>query len=183
MIVVIYFAAQLVVSRRYDMFDLQYIKLAGERNKKAVELKPSLNRGTETARARLTEDLRFDIDIDGIKISADVPQKYGGNGNTPGSSAHALSSIICCTMVGYLMKFAERNIPIEGIDVEVQADWDKDISNGYTGLRYTVSVESSAPEEDIRRAIEDNNETSFGLAIIQQPVDAHCEVRISKPAA
>lgn len=165
------------------MFDLQNIRLAAERNKKAVELKPALRRGTETARARLTEGMRFDIDVDGIKISADVPQKYGGNGQTPGSGAHALSSIICCTMVGYLIRFAERGIPISGLGIEVQGDWDKTISNGYTGVRYTVDVESSAPEEDVRRAIEDNNANSFGLAIIEQPIEAHCEVRVTKPAA
>lgn len=165
------------------MFDLQNIKLAAQRNKKAIELKPSLKRGTETARARLSEGLRFDIDVDGIKIPAEVPQKYGGNGKTAGSGAHALASIICCAMVGYLVRFAERDIPVSGLGIEVQADWDKDVTNGYADLRYTVEVESSAPEEDVRRAIADNNETSFGLAVMQNPIEAHCEVRVTNPAA
>ncbi len=165
------------------MIDLQNIKLASERNKKAVELKPSLNRGTETARAQLTEGMRFDIDVDGVKVSADVPQKYGGKGETPGSGAHALSSIICCAMVGYLIRFAERGIPISGLGIEVKGDWDKTISNGYTSVRYQVDVESSAPEEDVRKAIEDNNRTSFGLAVIEQPIETRCEVRVTKPAA
>ena len=165
------------------MFDLQNIKLAAERSKKAVELKPSLNRGTETAKARLTDDLRFDIDLGDYTISAAVPKKYGGNGDTPGAGAHALASIICCTMVGYLVRFAERGVSVSGLGIEVEADWDKAISNAYTGIRFKVEVESSAPEAVVRQAIEDNNATSFGLAIFEQPVEAHCEVHVTKPAA
>ena len=164
------------------MFDLQNIKLTAERNRKAVELKPSLGRGTDTARAWLSEDFRFDIDFDGVKISAELPQHYGGNGTGAGASAHALSTIICCTMVGYLIRFAERDIPISGLGREVQGDWDKSAANGYTGLRYIVTVESSAPEEDIRQAIEENDAGSFGLAVIKDPVKTHREVRITAPA-
>ncbi len=61
------------------MFDQQNIKPAAERNQKAVALKPSSNRGTEPAKAQLTDGFRFDIDIDGIKIETDDPHKYGGN--------------------------------------------------------------------------------------------------------
>ncbi len=165
------------------MFDLQNIKLAAERNKKAVELKSSLSSGTEIATAQLTDGLKFDIDLGDFKISGDVPRKFGGNGETPSAGAHALSSIICCAMVGYLIKFAERGIPVSGLGIEVQADWDKTISSAYTDIRYKVDVESSAPEEAVRQAIEDNNATSFGLAIFEQPIETHCEVRVTKPAA
>ena len=164
------------------MFDLQNIRLATERNNKAVELKPSLAKGTDTARAQLSKDMRFDIDVNGIKISAEVPQQYGGNGTTPGSSAHALSSIICCTMVGYLIKFAEKNIPVSGLGIEVKGDWDKAIKYGYTGVRYLVTVDSNAPEVDIQQAIAESDASSFGLAVIQQPIETRREVRVTAAA-
>jgi uncharacterized OsmC-like protein len=165
------------------MFDLQNIKLATERSNKAVELKPSLARCTEIAKAQLGEDMRFDIDVDGVKIKADVPKKYGGNGTTPGPSAHALSSLIICALVGYLMKFAEKDIPITGIGMEVQADSDSAAKNEYTDVRYIVNVESDAPEEDIQRAIAESDSASFGLALFQRPVNTHREVRITAGAS
>lgn len=165
------------------MFDLQNIKLAAERSKKAVELKPSLARCTEIAKAQLGENMRFDIDVDGVKIKADVPKKYGGNGTTPGPSAHALSALIICALVGYLMKFAEKDIPITGIGMEVQADSDSTVKYEYTDVRYIVTVESDAPEEDIQRAIEESDNASFGLALFQRPVNTHREVRITACAS
>ena len=45
-------------------------------------------------------------------------------------------------MVGYLIKFAEKNIPVSGLGIEVQGDWDKAIKYGYTGVRYLVTVDS-----------------------------------------
>jgi uncharacterized OsmC-like protein len=161
------------------MFDLQNIKCAAVRNKKAVELKPSLAQCTEIAKAQLGEDMRFDIDVDGIQIRADVPKKYGGNGTMPGPSAHALSSFIICLLVGYLVKFAEKDIPITGIGMEVQADSDSAVKREYTDVRYIVTVDSDAPEEDIQRAIEESDSASFGLALFQQPVNTHREVRIT----
>ena len=131
------------------MFDLHNIKHAAERNKKAVQLKPTLAQGTNTAKAQLSKDLRFDIDVDGVKISAEVPQQYGGNGTGAGSSSHVLASLICCTMVCYLIKFAEKGIPVNDLGMEVKGDWDKTKTNGYTGVRYVVNVDSDAPEEKI----------------------------------
>lgn len=175
----LYYATQLPVFRRCDMIDLQNIKLAMERNRKAVELKPSLARGTEIAKAQLREDMHFDIDVDGVKITAEVPTKYGGNGTSPGSSAYAMSSLICCLLVGYLAEFAKRDIPISGLGIEVQADSDSAIKREYTDVRYIVTVESDAPEEEIQSAIEDNDAASFGLAVFQQPVNARREVRVT----
>jgi len=164
------------------MLDLQNIKLATERSKKAIELKPSLARCTEIAKTQLGENMRFDIDVDGVKIKADVPKKYGGNGMTPGPSAHALSSFIICLLVGYLMKFAEKDIPITGIGMEVQADSDSAVKREYTDVRYIVTVDSDAPEETIQRAIEESDSASFGLALFQRPVNTHREVRITAAA-
>lgn len=161
------------------MFDLNNIKHAAERNKKVVRLKPALTRGTETAKARLDKDMRFDIDVDGVKISAEVPQQYGGNGTGAGSSAHTLASLINCAMVCYLIKFAEKGIPLTGLGMEVKGDWDKAETNGYTGVRYIVNVESDAPEEEIQQAIEEAESISFGLAVLQQPVKTHREVHIT----
>lgn len=161
------------------MFDLNSIKHAAERNRKAVQMKPALAKCTYTARAQLGKDLHFDIDVDGVKISAEVPQLYGGNGNGAGSSAHALASLICCSMVGYLIKFAEKDIPVRGLGMEVNGDLDNTKQYGYTGVRYVVNIDSDAPEEEIRQAIEEADAESFGLAVLQQPVKTRREVRIT----
>jgi uncharacterized OsmC-like protein len=77
------------------------------------------------------------------------------------------------------VKFAEKDIPITGIGMEVQADYDSAVKREYTDVRYIVTVDRDAPEEDIQRAIEESDSASFGLALFQQPVNTHREVRIT----
>ena len=161
------------------MFDLQNIKLASERNRKAVQLQPSLSRGSFTAKSKLSEDLSFDIDVDGVRISAEVPKHYGGKGVGPGSAAHAISSLICCAMVGYLIKFAEKDIPVSGLGMEVHGDWDESQKAEFTELRYIVNVDSEAPEQDIQQAIAEADAESFGLANFQQRVATHRQVHVT----
>lgn len=160
------------------MFDLQNMMLAKERMSEALKRRPSLAQTTQTAKSRMTNDLRFDIDVDGCKVVAEVPVHYGGNGKTPGSGAYALSSLISCLAVGYLMRFAERELPVSGLEIEVQADSDPAVAPEYTDVRYLVTVESDAPEADIISAMDANDSTSFGLAMFQRPVNTHREVNI-----
>jgi uncharacterized OsmC-like protein len=160
------------------MFDLQNMMLAKERVARAVKLRPSLAQTTEIAKARMDNDLRFDIDVDGCKVRAEVPVQYGGNGTAPGAGAYALSSLISCLAVGYLMRFAERDLPVSGLEIEVQADHDSALQSEYTDVRYIVTVESDAPEAEIISALDENDANSFGLAMFQRPVNTHREVHV-----
>ena len=53
-------------------------------------------------------------------------------------------------------------VPIDGLSVEMEADidfrgllgHDKSVRNGFTDIRYTVTIESPAPEEKVRRCKE-----------------------------
>ena len=62
---------------------------------------------------------------------------------------------------------AKLSVPIEAIEVEVEADYDvrgfyglADLPPGYLEVRYRVKIESDAPEEAIRRVLNEG--------------DAHC---------
>jgi uncharacterized OsmC-like protein len=57
---------------------------------------------------------------------------------------------------------ARLGVPIESLDVEVEADYDRrgelgvsdEVPPGYTQVRYSVSVTSPAPEEQVRNVID-----------------------------
>ena len=60
------------------------------------------------------------------------------------------------------MMAAQRTIPVSSLEVEVQADYDDGallgttkVAPGYSEVRYTVTIESNAPEEDVLKMIND----------------------------
>ena len=162
------------------MFDLSQIKATSTRNRKAVELRPSLARGTQIAKATMGENLRCDIDVDGVKVCVQMPEYCGGKGGTPGPGVHALSALLSCLTIGYVMKFAELDLPLSGVSVEAHADYDSS-NTPYSGIRYSVTIESEAPEEEIMRAIDEGDAHSYGLGIFRCPISMQRDVRITSP--
>jgi uncharacterized OsmC-like protein len=56
---------------------------------------------------------------------------------------------------------AHLGVPIEGVEVEIHADFDargqhavEGIPAGYSEIRYHVRIKSAAPENDVRRVVE-----------------------------
>ena len=85
------------------------------------------------------------------------------------------------------MRAACLGIPIEALTVDVEADYDDgalfgtadDVPPGYTQVRYTVTVESSAPEVDIVRMLDEADARSPYLDVFRraQPCVRRIHVR------
>jgi uncharacterized OsmC-like protein len=158
------------------MKDRARIKTALERNKKAVSLRPALGRGTAVTRVNIREGLLCEVEDGPWKLTADYSEKNGGRGQGPDPGVFGRSALGSCLAMGYVLWAAECDLPLDGVSVEVQADYDAaghyGLSNapcGYGEIRYTVSIESSAPEEDVRRMIEEADKHSSYLELFRDP--------------
>ena len=67
-----------------------------------------------------------------------------------------------CLTSGIAANAALFNVPIEALSIEMEADidfrgllgHDKSVRNGFTDIRYTVTIQSPASEEQVRRCKE-----------------------------
>jgi uncharacterized OsmC-like protein len=84
---------------------------------------------------------------------------------------------------------ARLGIPIASLEVEVQADFDargelgvsESVRPGYLAMRYIVTVESSAPSEDITRMLDAADRCSSWRDDIAHGVPLTREVRVLAP--
>src|ERR1022692_1791256 len=138
------------------MNDINKIKTAVERSKKALALKPALGKGTGSSKACITNGLTCEIQEDSWKFIADMPESVGGNSKGPTPGVYGRAALGSCLAIGYMMKAAEMNVVINHLEVEVRADYDdgallgtaeKNIPPGYLEVRYSVNIESDAPKE------------------------------------
>ncbi len=167
------------------MADSKTIKRAYERNKKLLSIKPSKGQYTTTTRVRLYDGTSCEIEHGPWKFTADVGKTEGGNDAGPGPSVLERAALGSCLAIGYAKYAAVLGVPIDDLKVEVEADVDArgtfgigGVAPGYKGMRYRVTIESAAPEEAIRKVIDEADAHSPVLYNMIHPVGIEREINI-----
>lgn len=144
------------------MADAETIRTTIERSIKALTLRPTMGLKTAVSRTRTRDGLTCDIEEGRWKLTADLGESAGGNARGPDPGVLGRAALGSCLAMGYVIWGAVRGVPIAGVEVEVQADFDLgaqygvgEAPPGYTEVRYTVSIESDAPEVDVMRVVEE----------------------------
>jgi len=167
------------------MSETEKIKVAIERSIKALTLKPSLGLGTGKSKTRIKNGLTCEIREGNWKFLADMPESVGGNAQGPTPGVYGRAALGSCLAIGYMMKAATMNIPITMLEVEVQADYDdgallgtSNVAPGYLEVRYTITIESDAAEQDILKMIDDADHHSPYLDVFSRGQNCKREVHI-----
>lgn len=160
------------------MSETEKIRNALVRCKKAFTLKPAMGRETAISTIRMGNGLSCEINEGNWKFSVDMPEGIGGNNTAPTPGVYGRAALGSCLAIGYMMKAAELNIPIKNLEVEIQADFDdgallgtadKNIPPGYLEVRYTITIESDAPEETIMQMLDEGDKHSPYLDVFSRP--------------
>lgn len=161
------------------------IKTVLDRNAKALELRPAIGRNTAVTKVRLVDGLACEVEEGNWKLQVDMSVKSGGAGSAPNPGVYGRASLGSCLAVGYAMWAARMEVPIRSLEVEIQADFDTRAEYavaggraGYEQVRCIVTVDSSAPAEEIHRVIQTANAGSSYLHIWCDPQDVRMDVRI-----
>jgi uncharacterized OsmC-like protein len=111
-------------------------------------------------------------------VTADAPPGLGGVDAAPAAVEMLLAALAGCLTSGIAANAALFDVPIDALDVDLQADidlrgvfgHDKSVRNGFTDIRYTVTIQSPAPEEKVRRCKETIDRKSPVLDALTTPV-------------
>lgn len=150
------------------MAENEKIRSAIERVTTALSQRPSFGLGTGISKTTVTNGLTCQIQEGNWKFTADMPEQVGGNAAGPVPGVFGRAALGSCLAIGYMMRAAQLGISINALEVEVQADYDDgalfgtipDTPPGYLEVRYSVTVDSDAPEEDIMRVLNEADEHS-----------------------
>jgi len=169
------------------MSDTKKLITAHERVKKLLTIKPEKGQYTTTTKVRVRDGTTCDIEHKHWTFKADVGKEEGGNDAGPGPSVLQRGALGSCLAIGYAKYAAVLDVPINGIEVDVEADVDArgtygldGVEPGYKGLRYKVFIDSPAPEEKIMEVIEEADKHSPLLADFVNPVEVERDVHLVK---
>ena len=154
------------------------IRTAFDRATRAMRLRDSIGRGTATTRVTMTEG-----------FTVDMSEKGGGDGRGPDPGVMGRTALGTCLAIAYRQWLIQCEVPLERLEVEIQADYDArgeygvtDGSPAYEEIRYVVTVESDAPEEQIIHGLDEAEKHCTYLVIFREPQRVVRDVRIATPA-
>lgn len=166
------------------------IKVALERNVKAVTLRPSVGQGTAVTKVKWRGGLTCDVEEGPWKLVVSMTEKYGGENAGPNPGVYGRTALGSCLAIGYSMWASRLGIPLRGLEVEVHADYDvrgelaveSSVRPGYSAIRLVVTVDSDAPEEDVLHLLDTADRYSSWLDDLRNPVPVTREVRFTSHA-
>jgi uncharacterized OsmC-like protein len=172
------------------MTHVQRIKAAYEGALEAIGKDFAAGRGTAVTTVRVRDGLTCDIEDGAWKLVGDEMEGDGGNGLGPDPGVFGRAALGSCLAIGYMTLAAVRGVPVAALEVVVEADYDAagmlgldpNAPPGWTAVRYTVHVESDAPESDVLAVIDEADRHSSILYGFTHPLSVTCEVKLSAPA-
>lgn len=165
------------------MSNQKTLKESFERTKKLLTIKPEKGQYTTTTKIRVREGTTCEVEHKHWKFLSDVGVTEGGNDAGPGPSVLQRGALGSCLAIGYIKWAAYMDVPLNGVEVEIEADVDArgtygmdGVDPGYQGLRYRVFIDSEAPEEEVMHVIEQADKHSPLLVDFKRPLEVEREV-------
>jgi uncharacterized OsmC-like protein len=167
--------------------DNDQIRTILERNVKAVSLRPAVGQNTARTKVKLKPGLECEVTEGQWTLTIAMSEKSGGTGAGPNPGVLGRGALGSCLALGYSMWAIRMGVPLESLEVEVEADYDSrgelgiedEISPGYTQVRYIVTVASSAPEADVLRVLDTADRYSPYRDVFARAHDVRRDVRIT----
>ncbi|MEZ4586566.1 MAG: OsmC family protein [Gemmatimonadales bacterium] len=171
------------------MNPVERIKTAIGRGIQAMELRPTLGRGTAVTRARLRGGLACEVSDGRWRLAADMSDRHGGKGTGPDPGVFGRAALASCLTIGYAMWAARMGVVLESLEVSVEADYDARGQYGlsedppsYAEVRCKVAVSSPSPRAEVERMIETANRYSPYLDLFRRPMPVTTELELTTTA-
>ena len=143
--------------------------------RRTVKVRSSWLRGTKTmveigehqvAGARVTPPTRKFV------VTADAPPGLGGVDAGPAAVEVLLAALTGCLTSGIAANAALFDVPLDALDIDLRGVFghDKTVRNGFSAIRYTVTMQSPADEAKVRRCKETIDRKSPVLDVLTKPV-------------
>lgn len=125
---------------------------------------------TFRADSRQAAGLRSDVRIRDFEVAVDEPPILGGQDTAPNPVELALAALATCQEITYRLHADHLGIPLDGVAVSLEGDIDlrgffgvdETVRAGFSGIRGTVTLDSTASAADLDR--------------LKAHVDARCPV-------
>jgi uncharacterized OsmC-like protein len=162
------------------------IREIAERHVRLLAARPERGHLSCATRARLADGLRCEIEEGPWRLAADMPAKVGGGETAPTPGVLGRAALAGCLTIGIAAWAARLGVPVDAVEVEVEADFDargelgvEGVPPGYQQVRYTVSIDSPAPRAELDRLLATAERHSPYLDVFGRAIALRRAVRLN----
>ena len=99
------------------------------------------------------------------------------------------ASLASCLALSYTMWAAKLEVPLDGVEVNLETDYDArgqygvddSVPAGYLEIRYAVTLRTTAPDEEVNRLADTADRHTSFLEVWAQPQKLVRNLRIERP--
>ena len=164
------------------------IKKAFERCELVLKMLPFLGQKSEKVTVRSGKGLACEVECESGRYNIDMPSQVGGAGTAPTPGEYEAGALGSCVSIMTRMWAAKLEVPIISIKVEVEYEADRrflfdigDVAPHWKSLSYKITIESSAPEEDVMRVLDLAHRQSHVRGDFEHAFDIKRTVMINAP--
>jgi uncharacterized OsmC-like protein len=155
---------------------------------RVLSRRPELALGSGVTRVVVADDLACDVEQVG---RVDLPIAEGGGASAVSPAALMRASIGACLATGYCIWAARLDVPLGSVSVDVACCEDtrgrlelaSEIAVGWQQMWVHVTIESAAPEADVRRIVAAADRLSPMLANLSPAVRRLHRLLVVRPGA
>jgi len=153
-----------------------------------IRAHPADGQGTAVTTTRIRSGVTCDIEDSDWKLVVDEMPGDGGSGLGPDPGVYGRAALGSCLAMGYVMWAAHLNVPIEDVEVTVEADYDArgmlglddSVSPGWSAVRYKVAITSPDSYERVRDLVETADRYSSILDCLTRPLNVTRELSVMR---
>ena len=125
------------------------------------------------------EDLQFEADMDGHKITIDGPAESGGKDKGPRPKPFMLLALAGCTGLDVVSILKKMKVNLKGLKIKVEGDMDDEPPKAFQSMHivYTFTGKD-LPSDKLERAVELSKEKYCGVsATLKEVIPITYEIR------
>jgi putative redox protein len=136
----------------------------------------------ETVSTRWLEDMAFETEIDGHKITIDAKPEVGGQDRGPRPKTMMLAALGGCTAMDVVSILKKMRVDVKSLNVIVEGELTEEHPRYFHNMHVIYEVEGdNIPMDKIEKAVSLSEEKYCGVsAVYKKVIDMTSEIRIKE---
>ncbi len=128
------------------------------------------------------EKMEFTADIDGHKVTIDVPEENGGNNHGARPKPFMMVSLAGCTGMDVVSILKKMKVNIKGLSIQVEGQMEDELPKAFTSMHVVYNFKGSdLPVDKLEKAVKLSEEKYCGVsAVLKKVIDLTYEIKVEE---
>jgi putative redox protein len=127
-------------------------------------------------------NMEFEADVDGHKITIDAPEESGGNDNGSRPKPLMMVALAGCTGMDVVSILKKMKVELEGLSIRVEGDMEEEPPKAYLSMHVVYDFKGkNLPMDKIQKAVDLSKDKYCGVsAVLKKAIEITYEINVQE---